>query len=354
MDHFYALIMAGGGGTRLWPLSRRDRPKQVLPLTEERTMFQVTVERLHDLLPPERIFVVTGSDLVGPLHESTPLIPVENFIVEPEGRDSGPAAGLGTMMIAQRDPDAVIAVLSADHHIAHEARFLNALRTAHEYAGKGCIVTLGIHPSFPATGFGYIQRGDKVGTSGEFTVYKSRGFTEKPDEATATVFMDAGTYSWNAGIFIWRASQALSEFERQQPDMYHLLMQIGKNPAQVETLWSKMTKRSLDYAIMEGAQNVAVIPVDIGWSDVGTWATLFEVLAHDENGNATRSQSDGHIRIDTHETLIVSERMVVTIGLDNIVIVDTNDVILVCHKDRAQDVRVVVQQLKEQGRDIHL
>jgi mannose-1-phosphate guanylyltransferase len=354
LDHFYALIMAGGGGTRLWPLSRRDRPKQVLPLTEERTMFQVTVERLHDLFPPERIFVVTGRDLAVPLQEITPDIPTENFIIEPSGRDSGPAAGLGTLHIMQRDPEAVIAVLSADHHIAHEARFLNALRVAHDYAGKGHIVTLGIHPSFAATGFGYIQRGDQIGTQSEFTVYKSKGFTEKPDEATATVFMNSGVYSWNAGIFIWNGAQAMSEFKHQQPEMYATLNKIVEKPDQLDALWPTIAKRSLDYAIMEGAANVAVIPVDIGWSDVGTWATLFEVLAHDENGNATRSKSDGHIQIDTRETLIVSDRMVVTIGLNNIVIVDTDDVILVCHKDRAQDVRDVVQRLKERGQDIHL
>jgi mannose-1-phosphate guanylyltransferase len=354
MDHFYALIMAGGGGTRLWPLSRRERPKQVLPLTEDRTLFQVTVERLHGLFPPERIYVVTGRDLAGPLHQSAPQLLAENFIIEPQGRDSGPAAGLGTFHIAQHDPDATIAVLSADHHIAQERRFVDALRCAVDIAAEGHIVTLGIKPSFPATGFGYIQRGDAMKTCGEFTVYTSRRFTEKPDEATATAFLSSGMYSWNAGIFVWQAQRALSEFERQQPDMYAILEQAAAVPDQRDSLWGQIKKISLDYAIMEGAQNVAVIPVDIGWSDVGTWATLFEVLARDEHGNATRSKFDGHIQIDTHETLIVSDRMVVTIGVDNLVIVDTDDVILVCHRDRAQDVRDVVQRLKERGQDAHL
>ncbi len=354
MDHFYALIMAGGGGTRLWPLSRRDRPKQVLPLTEDRTMFQVTVQRLRDLFTPEQIYVVTGRDLAGPLHQSAPHLLAENFIIEPEGRDSGPAAGLGTFHIAQRDPEATIAVLSADHHIAQEARFLDALRCACETAQQGYIVTLGIHPSFPATGFGYIQRGEALNTCGEFTVYESRRFTEKPDEATATAFLSSGMYSWNAGMFIWQARQVMAEFERQQPEMYAMLKQGIAVPEQLDKLWDKIKKISLDFAIMEGAQKVAVIPVDIGWSDVGTWATLFEVLTRDENGNARRSNFEGHIQIDTHETLIVSDRMVVTIGLDNLVIVDTDDVILVCHRDRAQDVRDVVQRLKERGQDTHL
>jgi mannose-1-phosphate guanylyltransferase len=354
MSHYYALIMAGGGGTRLWPLSRRDRPKQVLPLTEDRTMFQVTVERLDDMFAPDHIFVVTGPDLAEPLHQSAPHLLDENFILEPAGRDSGPAAGLGTFHIAQRDPDAVIAVLSADHHIANEKRFLAALRCAHDSAMQGYIVTLGIPPSYPATGFGYIQRGELIENCGEFTVYHSRRFTEKPDEPTATAFLSSGLYSWNAGIFIWRARQAIAEFERQQPEIHAILKKITETPQEREALWGQMKKISLDYAIMEGAANVAVIPVDIGWSDVGTWATLFEVLARDDQGNATRSSFEGHIQIDTHETLIVSDRMVVTIGIDNLVIVDTDDAILVCHRDRAQDVRDVVQRLKERGQDTHL
>src|SRR5579863_1314166 len=166
MKHFYALIMAGGGGTRLWPLSRKDRPKQILQLTEDRTMFQATVGRLAGLIPPEQIFVVTRRSLAPMLHESAPQIPEENFIKEPEGRDSGPAAGLGTYTIWQRDPAAVIAVLAADHHIADEARFLSALRVAYEYALKGYIVTLGIDPFYPATGFGYIRRGARIGRCG--------------------------------------------------------------------------------------------------------------------------------------------------------------------------------------------
>ena len=354
MDHFYALIMAGGGGTRLWPLSRRDKPKQVLPLTEERTLFQVTVERLHDLFQPDQIFVVAGPELSQLLRENTPYIPIENFIVEPSARDSGPAAGLGTSTIMQRDPEAVIAVLSADHHIANEHRFIEALRCAYDYATAGHIVTLGITPSFAATGFGYIQRGEPISACGEFTAYVSQRFTEKPDEATALAFVNSGMYSWNAGIFIWKAKQALAEFERQQPEMHSLLKQIAASPDQLPALWDQMKKLSLDYAIMEGAANVAIIPVDIGWSDVGTWAALFEVLTVDENGNAQRGNFDGHIQIDTHSTLIVSDRMVVTIGVDNLVIVDTDDVILVCHTDRAQDVRNVVQQLRESGREKHL
>jgi len=351
-ENFYALIMAGGGGTRLWPLSRQDRPKQMLPLTEERTMFQVTVERLRDLLPPERIFVVTGDDMAAALHQSTPTLPFENFIVEPFGRDSGPAAGLGVFHIAERDPQAVIAILSADHHIADEEAFLQALRAAEVYARQDYIVTLGIPPSYPATGFGYIERGEQLGEAHGLAVYRSLRFTEKPDEATAAQFLSQGTFSWNAGMFIMTAARAKQEFARQQPAMYALLERAVAQPAELPAIWQQIQKLSLDYAIMEGAQQVAVIPVQIGWSDVGTWATLFEVLARDENDNVVRGGE--HIRIDTRSTLIVSDRLVVTIGVNNLVIVDTGDVILVCDKDRAQDVREVVKQLKAQGRDDHL
>ncbi|MCE7946316.1 MAG: mannose-1-phosphate guanyltransferase [Chloroflexi bacterium CFX4] len=351
-DNFYVLIMAGGGGTRLWPLSRQDRPKQMLPLTEERTMFQVTVERLHDLIPPQRIFVVTGEEMAAALHESTPNVPLENFIIEPFGRDSGPAAGLGVFHIAQRDPKAVIAILSADHHIANEEAFVQSLRAAAEYAAQGYIVTLGIQPSYPATGFGYIERGEQLGTAHGFTLYRSVRFAEKPDEATAGVFLSKGTYSWNAGMFIMTATRAKQEFARQQPAMYALLERAVAQPAELPAVWEQIQKISLDYAIMEGAQNVAVIPVQIGWSDVGTWSTLFEVLSRDEDDNAVRGGE--HIRIDTRSTLIVSDRLVVTIGVSNLVIVDTGDVLLVCDKERAQDVREVVKQLKAQGKDDHL
>ncbi len=360
MKHLYVLIMAGGGGTRLWPLSRRDRPKQMLPLTEDRTLFQVTVERLGDLLPPENMYVVTGKDMAGPLHESTPQVPLSNFIIEPSGRDSGPAAGLGIFHIGKRDPDAVIAVLSADHHIANEARFRAALHCAAVYAQQGHIVTIGIEPTYSATGFGYIQRGDLIseykvpGEIDVFPVFKSRRFVEKPDQATAEVFLNSGMYSWNAGMFILSAKQGMAEYERQRPEMHKILSHIVEKPSEIAALWPTIQKISLDFAIMEGAQNVAVIPVSIGWSDVGTWTTLFEVLNQDEHGNAARGNFDGHIQIDTHRTLIVSDRMVVTIGVDDLVIVNTPDALLVCHRDRAQDVRDVVKRLTELGHHTHL
>jgi mannose-1-phosphate guanylyltransferase len=349
MNHLYVLIIAGGGGTRLWPLSRKDRPKQALPLTEERTLFQVTVERLDGLLPAERIFVVTGKDMASMLHEGAPQIPLENFLLEPIGRDSGPAAGLGLFHIAKHDPNAVIAILSADHHIADEAKFRDSLLCAATYAEQGYIVTLGIDPTYPSTGFGYLKRGELLGTDGEFRIYRCESFTEKPDEVTATSFLTSGKYSWNAGMFVLTADRGVAEFRAQQPVMYDLLKQVTDAPETLAEVFPTIKKLSIDYAIMEGAKQMALIPVSIGWSDVGTWSTLFEVLARDENGNVTRSKSDGHIQIDTARTLIVSDRMVVTIGIEDLVIVDSQDALLICRRDRAQDVKDVVQRLKERG-----
>lgn len=360
MDHYYALIMAGGGGTRLWPLSRKNRPKQMLPLVEERTMFQIAVERLQPLLPLEHIFVVTGRSHVEQLAQSFPGLPKENYIIEPFGQNTGPAVGLAIMHIRQRDPEAVIAVVTADQHIGDKEKFRAVLAAAAQVAAKDYIVTLGISPSFPSTGFGYIERGDLIEQVGGFRVFRSQGFTEKPDTQTAIHFLAAGTHSWNSGMFIFRIDRVLHEFERQQPEMATLLREIGQAiggpdyEATLERIWPDMPKKSIDYAVMEGAENVAVIPVDIGWSDVGSWATLFEVLTGDLNGNVSRGATEGHIQIDTKETMVISDRMVVTIGIEDIVIVDTEDVLLVCSRDRSQDVRQVVSLLRAAGDESHL
>ena len=209
MDNLYALIMAGGGGTRLWPLSRKTRPKQMLPLVEDRTMFQVAVDRLDPLLPPERILIVTGRDQVDELRRSVPEVPAENFIVEPFMRNNGPAVGLATVHIQRRFPEAVVAVLTADQHIADKARFRRVLAGGGELAMQGHIVTLGIYPSFPATGYGYIQRGEPLAQIGSFQTYRAARFHRKTRSPTAVRFLDEGLYSWNSGMFIYKVSRIM-------------------------------------------------------------------------------------------------------------------------------------------------
>lgn len=361
MKNLYALIMAGGGGTRLWPLSRKNRPKQLLPLVEERSMFRASVERLIPILSAEHVFVVTGQDQVAQLQADAPEIPTTNFIMEPFGQNTGPAVGLATMHIQHRDPDAAIAVVTADHHIADEAKFRRVITAAAEQALEGFIVTLGISPSFPATGYGYIRRGAVLTQQGEFQIYHADGFTEKPVLEKATEFVLSGLYSWNSGMFIFRAQQIEEEYARQQPEMHQLLQTIRAAigtedyATALAEHWPQMPRLSIDYAVMEHAERMAVIPVDMGWSDIGSWATLYEVLAGDSAGNVTRgANGTPHIHIDTQDSLIFSKRMVATIGLKDIIIVDTDDVLLICHRDRSQDVRQIVDQLKQSGDDTHL
>jgi mannose-1-phosphate guanylyltransferase len=357
MKHFYAMIMAGGGGTRLWPMSRSATPKQLLPLVEDRSMFHVSVERLAPLFTPEQIYVVTGENYVAALRAETPEIPAENFIVEPNAKNNGPAALLGLTVIQKRDPEATVAILTADHHIAYKDVFRSVLSGAYELAQRGKIVTLGISPSFPSTAFGYIRRGEAIGEVMGFRAYTSLGFTEKPNLRKAMEFLSSGDYSWNSGMFIWRADQAMAEFERQQPTMY---ASIVGTQAFVDTpdfhdklaaAWENVEKIAIDFAVMEGAENMAVIPVDMGWSDIGSWDALFDVLDLDDAGNGIKGHAPDHMMIDTKNTLVYSDKFTVTIGVENIVVVDTDDALMICHKDRAQDVKEVVNRLREANKE---
>ena len=351
MEHYYAMIMAGGGGTRLWPMSRQDMPKQLLPLVEDTSMFKTSVIRLAPLFTPDRIYVVTGRKYVNILRDHAPEIPPENFIVEPYGLDSGPAAAFGITVIHKRDPEAVIAILTADHHITRTDVFRDVLGAAYEVAQKGYIATLGISPSFPATGFGYIRQGDELLELNGFTCYELKGFTEKPNAVTATAFLASGEYSWNSGMFIWKAAQALDEFKRQQPEMYGQFMELAtavdtpQFEAHLDDIWGKVKKISLDYAVMEAAENMVVIPIDIGWNDVGSWASLYEVLKLDKFGNAFKGRQPDQVILDTKNTLVYSDKLTVTIGVEDIIVIETPDALLICHKDRAQDVKEVVNHL---------
>nr|PZN57077.1 MAG: mannose-1-phosphate guanyltransferase [Chloroflexota bacterium] len=360
MQHFYAMIMAGGGGTRLWPMSRNNTPKQLLPLVEEQSMFRISVERLAPLFPPDQIYVVTGRKYLEALRKEAPEIPAENFITEPYGRDSGPAAALGLTVIARRDPEATVAILTADHHIANKEAFRNVLVAAHELAGDNYIVTLGISPSVPSTAFGYIRRGKDIREINGFRAYESLGFSEKPNMMRAMEFISTGEYSWNSGMFILKARQGLEEFRRQQPEMYDRFARLAEFvdtrdfENMLDQIWDDVKKISLDFAIMEGAERIAVIPVDIGWSDVGTWDALFDVLNLDEFGNGFRGQAGQPILVDTRNTLVYSDKLTVTIGVEDLVVVDTPDVIMICHKKRAQDVKDVVNKLREARQEKYL
>jgi mannose-1-phosphate guanylyltransferase len=357
MTNFYALVLAGGGGTRLWPMSRREKPKQMQPLIGERTMFKTSIKRLAPLFLPEQVFVSTARNYVEDLQTEVPDIPAQNYIVEPSARNNAAAVGLAMTVIHARDPDAVIAMLTSDHHIGRVDKFRQVLHTAGEIAREGKIVTLGIAPDHPSTGFGYIQQGQHLGEKNGFEYYRAERFTEKPDVVRATQFIASGKYSWNSGMFIWTAERALSEFQQQQPAMYDLFQQL--RPA-IDTddysdvlnrIWDDMPRLSIDYAVMEDASDMVVIPVEIGWNDVGTWSSLYDVLPQDKFGNCGKDDAfDNRVVLDTRDTMIYTDKLAVAIGVDNIIVVETDDVIMVCHKDRAQDVREIVKYLRENGK----
>jgi mannose-1-phosphate guanylyltransferase len=352
---YYAVIMAGGSGTRLWPLSRQSSPKQALKLVGDKTMFQYAVERIRPVFPLERIFVVTKAQHAPILIEQIPELPAGNFILEPEGRGTAPAIGLAAIHLKDRDPNAVMAVLTADHFITDTEEFYQVLGAAESVATDGSLVTLGIQPSSASTGFGYIQQGPDLGEKMGFKFFAVQRFIEKPDPTSAGQMVKSGDYSWNSGMFAWRVDRIVEEFRRQMPEFYAQLAEVeamlgapGYEPT-LKRVWPRVAKQTIDYGVMEEAENVAVIPVDIGWSDVGSWANLPELLPSDEVGNVAVGQ---HVGIDTRDMLVFAgngNRLIATIGVEGLVIVDTEDALLICAKGREQDVRAMVKRLEEMG-----
>lgn len=354
----YAVIMAGGSGTRLWPLSRRNQPKQALRLIGDRTMFQHAVDRLAPLFTPDRILVVTNRQIAEVLRPQAPALPAENFILEPSGRDSAPAAGLAAIHLLSRDPEAVMVMLTADHYIVDVAQFRAVLAAAEQVAADGTIVTLGIQPTYPSTAFGYIKLGESQVMVDGFRVYRSGGFIEKPDRKTAAYFLEEGRYVWNSGMFIWRGDRFMAELARQLPQVHAVLSRIAAALGSADAdrvlaeAWTEMPRISIDYGIMEHADQVSVIPVDIGWSDIGSWGALLDVLTGDQHGNV----ADGElIAVDTHGCYVRSAgRLVATIGLKDLVIVDTPDALLVCPRSRAEEVKELVARLAAEGKEAYL
>lgn len=361
IDHLYSVIMAGGIGSRLWPRSRAASPKQFLDLIGSCTMLQETVARIEPLIPLERVLIVVGEEHAGTVHAQLPDLPTGNILVEPGPRGTAPCIGLGAVAILTRDSQATMAVFPADHRISDEAGFRQAITSADKLAQGGYLVTLGISPTHAHTGYGYIQGGASLGQIDGLPAFQVQRFTEKPEAETARQFVQDGGYYWNGGIFVWQAATILDEMANLLPHLFAELQQLGRawnTPARAGTLaaaWGRVPQTTIDYGIMEKSDRVAVIPIDVGWDDVGNWSTLSELVPGDQAGNSTHGQGQP-LLIDTGNTYVYAPpgKLVTTVGLEGMVIIDTPDALLICRKDRAQDVREVVEQLKAKGWDQYL
>lgn len=353
----YAVILAGGSGTRFWPLSRHLYPKQLLRITGDETLIQQTMRRVLRSVPVQRIMISTtpaqADSLRHQLGEWKDALQ-ENFVIEPEGRNTAPAIALVAAELVRRDPGAVMLVLPADHVVQGERQFRAAVALGVQLARQGRLVTFGVPPIRPETGYGYIQPERKVclGRKGGLTGYPVARFVEKPDAKTATGYLRSGHYYWNSGMFVWQAATILEEIARHQPQLGAALkpMRQALHAGSIERLarvYRKLTPVSIDHGVMERSDRAAVIPVQFRWSDVGNWSSLEEVAPRDKAGNVVSGKV---VDVGSRDSILYADRrLVATIGLSGMVVVDTPDATLVCPKDRSQDVKAVVEILKKQG-----
>lgn len=354
MSHLYAVILAGGSGTRLWPRSRKANPKQLLDLFSTRSMLQETYDRIASLAPAANVFVITNREYVAQVREQLPDVPPAQIIGEPEGRGTAPPAALTALLLRERDPEAVTIVLPADHVIQSAAPYLNALQAAAALANERYLVTLGVTPLYPETGYGYMEASDAIAQS-EHRAFQVHRFREKPNLETAQEFLERGNFFWNSGIFIWRADVILEAFAQHLPHTLAQLNRIvaaGFDAPTFDADWHTLENETLDYGILERAARVAMIPLDAGWSDVGSWAALYALMAHDAHENAVHGN---HVGVNTRASLIYGkQRLIATIGLENMIVVDTDDALLICSQDHAQDVKKVVDELKRRNANEYL
>ena len=348
--------MAGGAGTRFWPSSRLNKPKQFLNLLGERSMIQNTIDRILPLIPIERILVITNEQYVDLVQEQFPDLPSENIIGEPVAKNTAPCVAAAASILIERDPDATMIVLPADHFITRPKRFLEILESALEKAEKGKnLVTIGITPHRPETGYGYIQLDESsFEESLKDKVYLVKTFAEKPDLKTAVSFMESGDFLWNSGMFIWTASTILEQFSIHQPTMHHETEVFRRNlnkdfTAALKNFYELVTSISIDYGIMEKADAVHVIPGEFGWSDVGSWLAVYEHGDKDENGNVAENEST--ILFDSQNCLVrtTSKKLVTMVGLMGVGLIETDDAIVLLKLDASQDIKKIVDELDKKG-----
>lgn len=372
-DHVFALVVAGGGGTRLWPKSRNKTPKQFLKLFNNKTLIQITADRLNGFLPWKKIYVVTVSeDYKKEIRKQLPSIPVGNIIVEPARKNTAPAHGLGAAYILKQDKDAVIINAAADHLVKPKEKYERAsLAAAAAAFGGNYLVALGIKPTYPNIGYGHIKRGVKFGVYNKKTFYKLEKFVEKPPLRLARKYTRSAKYYWNANQYIWRADTYLKALESSEPRvgvaMQRILDSIGEADEEltIEREYKSMPDKtaegkdlSIDYAVSEKSKNFLVLPVSYGWTDIGDWREVWNNLKQDGKGNVIINESGSPppvVNIDTSDALIhTNKKLVAILDVDNIIVIDTDDALLVCSKSRAQNVKQLVNLLKKEDKKEYL
>lgn len=362
----YAVIMAGGSGTRLWPMSRKSKPKQLHNLVSEKSLIQETFDRVAKALPKENIFISTTSQYAEEIKKQLPDLPADNFIIETSSRNTGPALAYIAKMVSLKDKDATIATIASDHIVKNTDIFINTLKVAFKAVEKypDHLVAVGINPTKPDTGLGYIKMGSmRTEFDGE-KVFEVDKFAEKPDLKTAEKYLQSWEYLWNGAYYFFKAEELLNWFKKYRPETHETIEEIGNLArsggngavqAKIKALYDGLTNEQFENAIIEQEdfQKVLVIPADLGWSDIGNWGTLFDVLSET---HGTKMISRGyHIDVDSEGCLVYGgDKMIATLGLRNVIVVDTPDVMLIANKDKAQDVKKMLDKLKDEGKHLYL
>lgn len=355
----HAVILAGGSGTRFWPLSRRRTPKQFLPIISDKTMIEETALRLHPLVPSTKIYTVANGGQTRAIRRILPGVPKRNLLVEPKGKNTAPSLIMATAWIYLRNPEAVVVVLPSDHLIAERSAFLKRLEAAAEAAAsEEALITFGIPPTFPSTGYGYIQyRKEKARRHAGISFWDVEAFKEKPSYETALDFLRSGRYYWNSGMFIWRAGVFARKIERFAPELFpywRRMLEALKSGSRVKmaAIFKEIPAISIDYALMEKADGVLVGEGDFGWSDVGAWSSLFDIWDKDGSGNAVKGDA---VILDSQNTLCYNPRkLTALIGVKDLIVVDTKDALLVCRKDLDQRVKEILEILADKNKPEYL
>lgn len=344
----HGLILAGGSGTRFWPLSRQERPKQLLPMAGEQSLLQITVERLSPTIEPESIWVCTTQGLAEQVEEQLPEVPRGQILGEPEGRNTAPAIAWAVSQMPPAVQEGVVVVLPADHYITDIEGFRTTLERAAEIADSDRrIMTLGVRPTRAETGYGYLELSPELGDPRGLRMVNR--FTEKPDSETAKQFFDSGNYLWNAGIFVFPGDLLLERVAELQPEIDRGLAAVRERPDELATLYGELPAISIDHAVMEKLRDLGTLPLDCGWTDLGSWEALWELLPHDQDGNASHG---AHLVFDSRDNLVYADTgTVAVVGVEGLVVVKTEDAVLVIPKERSQEVRRIISELAESGRD---